>query len=301
MFNLYIQYEYWFAAGQLFFAMLGMGATMTVRDFQDVALEPKGFAIGAGMQVLLVPVLAYLFIHLVGVVGAVAVGLAICAAIPGGTVSNIFTLLARGNVALSIAITAVTTVACLVTTPIVLGLLIAEYMPADFEMPVGRIAFEIGVCLLLPLVLGMVIFQIGRSWASGFSKWCIRASLFIILLIVIGSLGSGRLNLQAFGLANIAIIVAFIVLLTVVGWNLPRLFGLSVQDTTAIGMEITVRSTNLGLLIKAVMFPAVVGQPDPWGDTVLFAVLLYGGLMLIISGCMIGWQRAGKRNQTPAL
>lgn len=291
MFDLYIQNEYWFAAGQLFLAMLGMGATMTVRDFQDVVREPKSFGIGAAMQVVLVPVLAWLFIQVFGISGALVVGLAICAAIPGGTVSNIFTLLARGNVALSISITAVTTVACLVTTPIVLDWLIGDDMPENFTMPVGRIAFEIGVCLLLPLVAGMLVFRYGRSWADAFSTWCIRGSLFIILLIVIGSLGSGRLNLQAFGVTNILLMVAFIALLCSVGWLLPRVLGLSRGDTSAIGMEITVRSTNLGLLIKAVLFPAVAGQPDPWGDTVLFAVLLYGGLMLIVSAVLIVWRR----------
>lgn len=301
MFNLYLQYEYWFAASQLFLAMLGMGATMTLRDFQDVVREPKSFGIGTAMQLLLVPLLTFGFIYALGITGALAVGLAICAAIPGGTVSNIFTLLARGNVALSIAITAVTTVACLVTTPIVLSLLIAQYMPPQFQMPIGRIAFEIGICLLAPLVLGMVIYHFNRDRAGVFSKWCIRSSLFIILIIVVGSLGSGRLNLQAFGLDNILVMLAFIALLTLVGWFSPRILGLSRRDTTAIGMEITVRSTNLGLLIKAVLFPAVVGVADPWGDTILFAVLLYGGLMLLISTGLIGWQRYSLKNDTALL
>lgn len=263
MFDLYVQYEYWFAAAQLFLAMLGMGATMTVRDFQDVVLQPRSFAIGTGIQVVLVPLLAYGFIRALGIDDALAVGIAICAAIPGGTVSNIFTLLARGNVALSIAITAVTTVACLITTPLVLGFLIAHYMPADFAMPVARIAFEIGICLLFPLVLGMVIYKVGRSWAPRLSTLCIRASLLVIALIVVGSLGAGRLNLKAFGIDNVLLMVAFIALLTAVGWLLPRLLRLPSADTTAIGMEITVRSTNLGLLIKALLFPAVAGQLDP--------------------------------------
>ncbi len=95
--------------------------------------------------------------------------------------------------------------------------------------------------------------------------------------------------------------LAFIALLTLVGWFSPRILGLSRRDTTAIGMEITVRSTNLGLLIKAVLFPAVVGVADPWGDTILFAVLLYGGLMLLISTGLIGWQRYSLKNDTALL
>ena len=70
--------------------------------------------------------------------------------------SNVFTFLGRGHVALSIALTGVTTVACLVTTPIVLGLLIAQHIPVEFTMPAGQVALEIALILLLPLTLGML-------------------------------------------------------------------------------------------------------------------------------------------------
>jgi len=94
------------------------------------------------------------------------------------------------------------------------------------------------------------------------------------------------------------LVLLFISILTAVGWLVPRLIGLSQKDTTAIGMEVTVRSTNLGLLIKASIFPAIVGQPDPMGDAVLFTLLLYGGLMLLISALLI---KIVRPQQSPAL
>ena len=100
--------------------MLGMGATLTGKDFRDVLLEPRAVSFGTGIQLLLVPLTAFLFIQFPGVGTGVAVGIALIAAIPGGTTSNIFTYLARGNFALSICITAVTTLACLVSTPLIL-------------------------------------------------------------------------------------------------------------------------------------------------------------------------------------
>ena len=120
----YVQYEYWFAAVQLVLAMLGMGATLTGRDFRDVVSEPRAVSLGTIIQIVIVPLSAYLFLRLLGIQDGVAVGLALIAAIPGGTVSNIFTFLARGNSALSISITALTTLACLVTTPLILSALI---------------------------------------------------------------------------------------------------------------------------------------------------------------------------------
>ncbi len=287
MFDFYVQHEYWFAAVQLILAMLGMGATLAPADFGRVIADPKGFSVGIVLQLIGVPLLAYVFILMISGSPGLAVGLAVCAAIPGGTVSNIFTYFARGHIALSIALTAIATVACLVTTPIVLDLLVTQYMPQDFEMPAGRIATEIGLCLLLPLVVGMLFLRLLPKAAPFFSRWCIRGSLFVILLIVIGALGAGRLDLQSFGLENIGWVFAFIMILLVVSHVVPRLAGNSWTDVIAINIEITVRNTNLGLLIKASLFPAAVGVADPVGDNVLFTILLYGGLMLMISGGMI--------------
>lgn len=100
----YVQYEYWFAAMQLILAMLGMGATLTGKDFRDVVNEPRSVSLGTAIQIVLVPAMAFLFLHLLGVTGGVAVGIAMIAAVPGGTTSNIFTYFDRGNSALSICI-----------------------------------------------------------------------------------------------------------------------------------------------------------------------------------------------------
>jgi len=303
IFDIYLENEFWFAAAQLIFAMLGMGASLTIKDFGEIAKEPRAFSVGTAIQVLMVPVVTLAYLQFFGMnpgalsVG-VAVGLALCAAIPGGAVSNIFTLFAGGNIALSIAITSVTTVACLVTTPIILNALIIEHMPVNFTMPAGKIALDIFLCMLLPLVVGMMYLKWFPSTAARVSTFFIRASLAVILLIVIGSFGAGRLDLTSFGLTNVLLVLLFISILTAVGWLVPRLIGLSQKDTTAIGMEVTVRSTNLGLLIKASIFPAIVGQPDPMGDAVLFTLLLYGGLMLLISALLI---KIVRPQQSPAL
>lgn len=293
MFDFYIAHEYWFAAVQLALAMLGMGATLALSDFTRVATDPRGFSIGIALQLLLVPLIAWALISVSDASPGLAVGLAICAAIPGGSVSNIFTFFARGHIALSIALTSIATLACLVTTPLILDLLIAHHLPEGFTMPAGRIAMEIGLCLLLPLVLGMLYLRLFPKSAPVLSRWCIRGSLFVIGLIVVGALGAGRLDLESFGGDNIIWVVAFIVILSAVSFVLPRLLGANRADVAAINIEVTVRNTNLGLLIKASLFPAAVGVSDPIGDNTLFAILLYGALMLLVSSLMIPAHRRG--------
>lgn len=295
----YVEYEYWFAAFQLVMAMLGMGATLTARDFRDVVREPRAVTLGLVVQIVLVPLAALLFLRGLGVQGGVAIGIALIAAIPGGTTSNIFTYICRGNSALSISVTGLTTLACLFTTPLILALLISESLPADFNMPTGQIVMEIALTLLLPLALGMLYLYLYPRAAVAVSKWCIRASLLGILLIVLGSLSAGRLDMAAFGVGNILLVVLFTLVLSITGWLGPRLLRLSRPDATAIEFEVIVRNVNLGVLLKASLFPATAAATGGLGDTVLFSLLLYGALQLLISAVLIKlYRRKGKPGKT---
>lgn len=283
MFELYLEYEYWFAAIQLGLAMLGMGATLGVSDFFKVLAAPKAVTIGLLLQLCAVPLLALLFITALGLESGIAIGIALIASIPGGTTSNVFTYLAGGNTPLSISITGVSTLACLFTVPIILQWLTAGAMPENFSMPVGQIAFEIGVCLLVPLFLGMLVHRFAIQRSAWVAKWGVRASLFVILLIVIGASGSGRLDIDAFGGLNVAYVLGFTALLVVLGASVPRLLGLVNKDSTAIEMEVVVRNTNLGILVNASLFPAVNGNAGGIGSIVLFSLLLYGGMQLLLA------------------
>jgi len=292
--EIYVQYEYWVAAFQLIFAMLGMGATLTASDFYDVIREPRSVTFGILIQILLVPLLAIIFINAFGIAAGIAIGIALIAAIPGGTSSNIFTYMARGNIPLSISITGLTTLACLITTPVILSLLITEHLPNvpnDFSMPTGQIIREIALTLLLPLFFGMGLLKYSPKNAGWISTWSIRLSLFGILMIVVGSASAGRLDLDAFGSENLLLVCGFVAALGTISWLSTKLLSLSRPDSTAIEMEVIVRNVNLGVLIKASMFPAVVGVSDPLGDTVLFTILLYGALQLVIGGLLIAIRR----------
>ncbi|MEP6391651.1 MAG: bile acid:sodium symporter family protein [Halioglobus sp.] len=287
MANFYVNNEYWFAAIQLILAMLGMGATLTGKDFRDVVLEPLAMSVGTAVQLVAVPLAAFTFLRLLGVQDGLAVGLALIAAIPGGTTSNIFTFFARGNAALSISITAVTTLLCLISTPLILSLMISQYLPADFSMPKAQIMREIALTLLLPLAIGMVYLYLYPRSAPTLSKWSIRGSLIGILAIVIGSAAAGRLNITAFGTSNVLMVVAFVILLSAVGHLVPRLLRLSRTDSTAIEFEVIVRNINLGVMIKASIFPAAAVATAELGNTVLFTLLLYGALQLLIAAVLI--------------
>jgi len=199
MFEFYLAQEYWFAAAQLSLAMLGMGATLTLKDFGAIVTTPRAFTVGMTLQLILVPLIAFLFILMSGATTGVLIGLALLAAIPGGTVSNIFTYLGKGNIVLSITL-----------------------------------------FLLIPLIIGMVIYSKLPNHADKISKVGIYGSIFVILLIVIGSAGAGRLDLARFGIANVLVILTFALTLMCLSILIPRLSRVGAKDGTAIQIEVTV-------------------------------------------------------------
>lgn len=288
----YIQNEYWFSVFQLVTAMIGMGATLTPSDFRELLLEPKAVACGTLIQIVVVPAIAFGFISVFGLTGGIAFGIALIAAVPGGSTSNIFTHFARGNLALSVAITAITTLLCLITTPLVLKMLISSDMPADFVMPTGKIMKEIAVTLLLPLSLGMLYLHLFPGTAILLSRWAIRISMFGLLMIIVGASQADRLDLEAFGMKNIYLILYLILVMTLLRSLLFRgTLGLSRWDATAVDMEVVVRNINLGLMLKVLLFPVVAGQPDPVGDIVLISLLMYGALQTFVAIGLVGFKR----------
>ena len=278
----YAAFEYYISASLLICAMFGMGATLRPPDFVCVARAPQAVLLIFVMQVLITPILAIALATGLSVPQGIAVGMLLTAALPGGLFSNLLTYIGRGNVALSVAATAVSTFACIGTTTLVLKTFGSTRLPDDFSMPVTHILSDIGFYSLLPLIAGMVLRRFGSAHHARVSKYCIRASMFLLGLLILGAMMAGRVQISAYGWrAPLAIILlqVFSVWLCVGG---ARLLKLSLPDTFTVCIEVVVRNSHLGVLLKAALFPS--GQSDVIGDGVFFVVLFYGFVSLIIGG-----------------
>jgi BASS family bile acid:Na+ symporter len=296
VFEAYPRYEHLLASAQLVCAMLGMGAVLRPRDFLGVVRAPRALAIGLATQLAAVPLLASLLGSALPVPAGIAAGLVLVAAVPGGTMSNVLTYVGRGNVALSITLTAVSTVGALATTPALLRLLIGEQLTADFEMPTASIAFEIGVTLLLPLFAGMLFGARFPEWRGGVSRWSIRASIAVILVMAVAAGGSGRLDPRAHGAVALVAVPLASLVFQQAGYAAAWLGRLPPRDRLAIAIEVTIRNANLAILVKASLFPAS-DRPDPIGDGMFFVALLYGGAALLVAALPV----ALGRRRLPAL
>jgi BASS family bile acid:Na+ symporter len=274
MFDWYPHYEYHFARTQLVLFTLGMGMTLSLGDFVEIARKPVSFISGLIGQLIAVPLVA-VAINAIGKFDpGVEVGLILVAAMPGGALSKFFAYLGRGNMALSISLTGVTTLLSLVTVPVMLQLLAARYT-TDFEMPVEQIVIDVALCLLLPLLVGLVISRIWRVQSRLLSKICIRVGMVVVVVMVAGSIGSGRIK-WVHGWD----VMAAIVLFALIGQQLNMLPFYIMRwprpDRMAVGIEITMRNMNLALLIFARLFPPDASDPAI-GEGVLFVILFYAG------------------------
>lgn len=258
---------------QLFSALLGMGATLSLRDFALIFRHPRGLALGLGLQLVLVPLLASAFIAVFDLPEGWAVGLLLIAVVPGGAMSNLFTYLGKGSVPLSIALTTTSTLGCLVTVPLLLRLLAAQYLPAGFAFPVLPIVRDIGLYLLVPLSLGMAILRWSEPRAKLVNVWAIRLSVGCIVVIAASALGSGRIDVVAYGWRPPLLIALFGALLLVLTPQLCRLAGRYDDDTVALSIEVVVRNTSIGLLLVHFFFAGDAKQGH-----VLYSSLFYAGL-----------------------
>lgn len=327
------QYERILSATMVTFSMLGMGATLTVRDFANTLAAWRGLAVGLIAQLILVPIWAGLTmfaislfpegfggLSMAGAIG-IATGIALIAAMPGGSLSNLLTFIGNGNVALSVSLTAITTLICLFATPIVLAALVNVQVPGEFSIDKLQIMLDIGLFLIVPLLVGMVIRRLTHSKQQIlFTKVMVRASLAMLALIIIGSLGAGRLQFGPYGWLGPAIVAVFGVGALLLTRLCAFACGMVERDALAIVIEVVVKNGLLALLVVTSMFPnemlsggegqeingqAVTHQAfNPIvaaRDGCIFVVLFFSGFALIAgsSASLRGRKRRGRQVEAP--
>ena len=198
MFESYPDWEYTCAACQLIAFMLAMGAKLVPGQFLHVLRQPRSFLVALAGHLLIIPLVAVAVNHVAGLDTGLAVGLILVAAMPGGTLAKIFTYFGHGNVPLSIALSGVLTLLTLATVPVMLRLLTRE-MPENIDLPVPKIIAEVALYLLLPLAMSMILCGRYPSFKKPLATWGVRIGLLVVVLMIAGSLGSGRIKPGTYG------------------------------------------------------------------------------------------------------
>lgn len=296
----YASCEYVLAAAQLVLATLGMGVNLRPRDFAHVLRTPKGFVLVLALQLVAAPLVAVALSNCVSLPAGFMAGMILMTAMPVGAMANLFIYLGRGNAPLSISATAITALASLATIPLVLHIYGPGQFPAEFAMPVGQITAEIGGFMLLPLAVAMALARWAPELGQRIAPWCMRGSLVVLAMIVIGSLTSGRLPVFAYGWMPPLVLIVFGGLMLATCYGLGFLCRLPLCDSFTIAVLVVLRNGNLALLLKARLFPALADRYDAVADGVLYVVLFYAGTSLVISAAAAGTRQLRQRAHQPA-
>lgn len=259
----------------LFIIMIGIGMTLTLRDFRQVAVYPRGLVIGTVAQILLMPAVAFALAYLFGVSPAIAVGLVIIAACPGGTTSNLFVLLARGNIALSIVLTVSASLITILTLPLFTNMALQHFMGTEenISLPVGKTIAMLVLIVLLPVAIGMLVKTRKPDLALKAES---LVSIFggVVLAVLIVALLFGVRDqiwdlLKQAGPSTIALNVAGILLGLLAG----RLAGLTQRESLAVAVELGVKNGTIGLMVTLTLLES---------STMSIPAAVYGVLMFPI-------------------
>jgi BASS family bile acid:Na+ symporter len=284
----YAQYEHAIASLQLFLAMLGMGCLLSTQDFLSQFQQPKSLCVGLALQWAGLPLIALLFGSLPQVPAGMAAGFILVACVPTGVTGNVLTWLGRGNIVLSVSLTAFTTVFALVYVPVVMHLLLTPYLPEGFQFPFPQLIRDIVINLAIPLMAGMWLrtrWQASR--AKSFAHWMIRLSLLLIVVMAIGAGHSGRLNPKVYGMMGIVWLSLFCLAVVFLAGVASVVARLPAADRLALLVKSNYRNISLAIAIKTVLFPVQLHVLDPMGDAAFFTILLYGGISLVTSALVM--------------
>jgi BASS family bile acid:Na+ symporter len=267
----------------LAFIMFYLGLTLVVADFRQVAAQPKALAVGLVGQVLLVPLAGFAVVQLSGLDPVMAVGLMVLAACPSGVSSGLLTHLARGDTALAISLTAVTSLASVLTLPLVVGAAYQVFMASQLavQLPVAAMVKGIFVLTTLPVLLGMVLRWRFSSTVIRVEATIGKVTTALFVLIVLNTFWDQRQVLQD----NLPTLGPAVVVLNVLilggAYALSRLTRLTRRDRIAVITECGLKNSALGIVVSlqwlhqpAMSAPSVVYALSMNAFALTFVVLM---------------------------
>lgn len=267
------------------FIMFGVALKLTPADFKLVLAQPLGTLVGVISQFLVLPFLTFVLIYIIEPHPSFALGMMMVAACPGGNISNFFSALAKGNIALSVSLTAISSILAIFMTPINLSFWASMYEPTNALLREVSLSFTdvlktIVIILGIPLILGMSVRQKFPAFAQRLQPYMHYGSILIFAAIVILAFSA---NIEIF--LNYIYLVVFLVFLhnaiaLLSGYQLGRVFQLPEADCRSLAIETGIQNSGLGLLLIFAFFQGLGGMA---------IVAAWWGIWHIISGMAMAY------------
>jgi BASS family bile acid:Na+ symporter len=240
----------------LAFIMFALGLGLAGSDFVRVIKQPKDFFVGAISQIILLPVIAFILISIWPVSPELAIGVMIIAAAPGGVTSNILTSFAKGDVALSVSLTAIISLLCVVTVPFIivtsLSLLGLDNITQNISLT--SMAISMFLIVTVPVIIGMVFRKFASNLAFKFEPIAKKISMVLFVIVLFGAILAEKDNIVSYFTDAGLITFVLNVVIMITAFYVAQLFGTGNSQKKCIAIECGLQNGTLAIFVGTTLF-----------------------------------------------
>ena len=267
----------------LAFIMFALGLGLTGADFLRVIKQPKDFFVGAISQIILLPVIAFVLVKIWPISPELAIGVMIIAAAPGGVTSNILTSFAKGDVALSISLTAIISLLSVITVPFIIvtsiGLLGLENVSQNISLV--SMAISMFLIVTVPVIIGMVFRGLASNSAIKFEPIAKKISIVLFIIVLLGAILAEKDNIVSYFADAGLITLALNVIMMIVAFYVAKLLGTGNAQKKCIAIECGLQNGTLAIFVGTTLFgggafviPAATYSLIMFATSLIFAFLV---------------------------
>jgi len=240
----------------LAFIMLSLGLGLTGEDFLRVIKQPRDFLVGAFSQIILLPIIAFIIVKIWPIAPELAIGVMIIAAAPGGVTSNLLTSFAKGDVALSISLTAIISLLCVFTIPFIVLTSVKLLNDANITEDISLISMSRDMFLIVtvPVILGMLFRKFVSGAALKFESIAKKVSTALFVLVLLGAIAAERENVVSYFAQAGLITLTLNIIMMIVAFYLAQLLSSGIKQKICITIECGLQNGTLAIFVATSIF-----------------------------------------------
>ena len=240
----------------LAFIMFALGLGLTGSDFLRVIKQPRDFFVGAFSQIIILPIIAFILVKIWPIAPELAIGVMIIAAAPGGVTSNLLTYFAKGDVALSISLTAIISLLCVFTIPFIVLTSVGLLGDSSTTQNISLFAMSRDMFLIVtaPVILGMLLRRFASGFALKFEPIAKKVSAVLFVLVLLGAIAAERENvISYFAQAGLITLILNVVMM-VLAYYIARLLATGSAQKKCITIECGLQNGTLAIFVATSIF-----------------------------------------------
>ena len=267
----------------LAFIMFALGLGLTGNDFLRVIRQPRDFFVGTFSQIILLPIIAFILVKLWPISPELAIGVMIIAAAPGGVTSNILTSFAKGDVALSISLTAIISLLSVITVPFIIltSVILIENSGLDLNISLTNMAISMFLIVTVPVIIGMIFRKFASNGAIKFEPIAKKISAVLFVIVLLGAIVAEKDNVVSFFAQAGLITLVLNVVMMIVAYYIAQLLASGTEQKKCITIECGLQNGTLAIFVATSIFgggmyviPAATYSLIMFGTSLIFVYLV---------------------------